>query len=642
MDYAVKAQTNQLLAGRYRMERLLGSGGFGAVYFAADERLHRPVAIKVCSTHRLPTYEAQAAAQLFQDEALTLARLRHPGLTAIWDYFNYEDDWYLVMEYVPGESLRALLRRVAGPLPQAEAFDYARQLCLVLRYLHCQQPPVVFRDLKPANIMVTPEGLLKLIDFGIARLFSPDKAADTVQFGTPGYAPPEQYGGQTEPRSDLYSLGVVLHEMLTGHNPATSPFALPPVRAINPALPEALETLIMRATALEIDERMATADEFCHELDAALRPTPAHSTSVLRIASASPVQRHTTSNGRQLWTPAPRTLPSRPESNGIGRTIMLLVMLTILLGSLGTGGYMLRTQIAPVIGALRQQTTTPLMPDDGVPDQIIFSAQTSDGSENLYELRDERTRPLTQFEANVHASQPVISPDGARIAFTKSTDTTSEVWVMDVDGSNQQPVLPGYFARSPAWSLDGQQLAVEVAEAGEVMRQHDIVLVDLQTGATRPLVATAAWEGGPAWSPDGAHIVYHASSSDTDCMQLFAISIQDGAVEQLTNLRGIQCQPQQDGDFWPAWSPDGTRIAFGRKLDGKEQLMLLNSDTKQVQIVDTGDAPAGHPRWSADGRHLLFKEGKGTATSLARLNFDTLRITPINTDQTGSHLADWR
>src|SRR3712207_1110289 len=124
MDYAMTTQPDVLLAGRYRMGHLLGSGGFGAVYLATDERLHRPVAIKVCSTRRLPPHEADEAARLFQSEALTLARLRHPGLTAIWDYFNHDDDWYLVMEYVPGETLRALLRRVDGPLPLAEAIDY--------------------------------------------------------------------------------------------------------------------------------------------------------------------------------------------------------------------------------------------------------------------------------------------------------------------------------------------------------------------------------------------------------------------------------------------------------------------------------------------------------------------------------------
>ena len=206
---AAMALTDQVITGRYQLGKLLGSGGFGAVYLAEDLRLQRPVAIKVCSTRQLPPEEVDAAARLFEQEALTLARLRHPGLTAVWDYFSQDDDYFLVMEYVPGETLRELLTRSGGCLPVPLSIDYTSQLCDVLRYLHTRPDPIVFRDLKPGNVMVTPAGELKLIDFGIARLFSTDKTSDTTQFGTPGYAPPEQYGGQTEPRSDIYSLSLI-------------------------------------------------------------------------------------------------------------------------------------------------------------------------------------------------------------------------------------------------------------------------------------------------------------------------------------------------------------------------------------------------------------------------------------------------
>ena len=273
---------DQVITGRYQLGKLLGSGGFGAVYRAEDLRLHRPVAIKVCSTRRLPPDEAAEAARLFEREALTLARLRHPGLTAVWDYFNQDDDWFLVMEYVPGDTLREVLARAGGPLPAPQALNYTSQLCDVLHYLHTQPEPVVFRDLKPGNIMVAPGGALKLIDFGIARLFSPGKAADTAQYATPGYAPPEQYGGQTEPRSDIYSLAAVTHQMLTGHNPATSPFALPPARAVNPALPQKIEAVLLRAMALEPADRFDTVKDFCDALRAATGPAATEATVPIR------------------------------------------------------------------------------------------------------------------------------------------------------------------------------------------------------------------------------------------------------------------------------------------------------------------------------------------------------------------------
>lgn len=640
------AQQQALLAERYQIGRLLGSGGFGAVYLATDERLHRPVAIKVCSTNRLPAHEASEAARLFQSEALTLARLRHPGLTAIWDYFHQDNEWYLVMEYVPGETLRDLLRRVGGPLPRAEAVEYARQLCTVLGYLHRQQPPIVFRDLKPGNIMVTPEGQLKLIDFGIARLFSPGKVADTSQFGTPGYAPPEQYGGQTEPRSDIYSLGVVLHQMLTGHNPTASPFALPPARSLNSTLPEHIETLITQATAYDLHQRVPTADEFCNALDRTIVHGPSYTAPIARVPS-QPTQVYQTgpTTSRPVWSPTPRALPSRPQtSHGMWRGIALIVLLMLLLGSLGVGAYLLKSQIAYYSRQLLDPLVVPAARSAALPTRTIFSGGQGD-NENLYLILDGETpRALTAFSAPIKASQPAISPDGKRVAFTRVTPTTSEVWVMDIDGRNQQRVALDYsFARSPEWAPNNTQLAVEVAEAGKAMSDNDIVIVDLQTGTTRPLVTSRAFEGGPTWSPDGTRIAYHAVSSETPCMQLFVVDVQTGVTSRLTDLRGEQCPPgSAGGDNWPHWSPDGKQIAFRRKLNGQERLAILTLADKRIETLNTGSLPARYPRWSPDGRYLLFEQQSNGQSSLARYDLRTTEVSKINTGYNTSRLADWR
>ncbi|HEX6290793.1 MAG TPA: protein kinase [Herpetosiphonaceae bacterium] len=641
------AQTAPLIAGRYQRGTLLGSGGFGAVYLATDERLQRPVAIKVCSTRRLPPDEAAEAAQLFQSEALTLARLRHPGLTAIWDYFNQDNDWYLVMEYVPGETLRDLLRRVAGPLPQAEALDYARQLCTVLTYLHSQYPPVVFRDLKPGNVMVTPEGQLKLIDFGIARLFSPDKAADTAQFGTPGYAPPEQYGGQTEPRSDIYSLGILLHQMLTGHNPTSSPFMLPPARSLNPAIPQSLETLIARATAYEIDDRVPSAEEFCRALDVAIaRPMSAMTAPVPRIAPTNTVPHATTGpiTSKQLWSPSPRQLPSRPRAGGPARGIVLILLLMVLLGSLGAGAYLLQSQIATFARDLfaTSAVSAPLSHEES--GLIVFSVRSDDGAENLYRKYDKKVRPLTSFQPGISASLPSISPDGKQIAFTRTASgSDQQVWLVDADGGSLRALLPNsQFARAPEWSPDGSTIVLEVATPGNEMRQHDLALVDVETGAMRLLVADTTWEGGPTWSPDGKQIAYHALSSGTGCMRLFVITVDSGHMEQLTGLSDEACGQKGDGAFWADWSPNGRYLAFGHKLRNVERLALLDTATKAVEILDTGALPAGHPRWSVDGKHLLFHQAHDDVLSLARYDLETGKTTPVDTSHSDSHLADWR
>jgi serine/threonine protein kinase len=231
----------------------------GVVYEAEDKRLGgRHCAIKEFSPEHLPLQDRAWAVQTFQQEAAILSQLSHPGLTNVTDYFAEGSNEYLVMELIEGGTLADQLDRArSGRLPQVEALDITRQLCGVLEYLHRRTPPIVFRDLKPANIMLTSQGQVKLIDFGIARLFKPGQAHDTISLGTPGYAAPEQYGGQgqTDPRSDIYSLGVVLHQMLTGYDPARTPFNLPLTRTLNGTVPPNIEAVIRKAVQVDPNQR---------------------------------------------------------------------------------------------------------------------------------------------------------------------------------------------------------------------------------------------------------------------------------------------------------------------------------------------------------------------------------------------------
>lgn len=254
------------LQNRYRIHRKIGGGGMGTVYLAEDTRLAgRRCAIKEMSPAALVPQDRSWATSAFRQEAQMLANLDHPGLTAVTDFFFELGNWYLVMDFVVGETLGDRLDRLPDRrLPLREALDITRQLCTVLEFLHGQKPPVVFRDLKPGNVMLTPEGEIKLIDFGIARFFKPGRSRDTVNLGTPGYAAPEQYGGkgQTDPRSDIYSLGVLLHEMLTGYDPQATPFNLPRPRSLAPAIPLPLEQVILRATQSDPDARFQNVDQF--------------------------------------------------------------------------------------------------------------------------------------------------------------------------------------------------------------------------------------------------------------------------------------------------------------------------------------------------------------------------------------------
>lgn len=261
----------QMLQNRYRIVRTLGGGGMGTVYLAEDIRLaHKPCAVKELLPDPRATLEEQMqAAEQFQREAAILAHLSHPNLPNVYDYFEEANQFYLVMDYIEGETLADRLRRSPQGLPPEEVVGWGVQLCNVLEYLHSQHPPVIFRDMKPANVMVTPQGEVKLIDFGVARLFDPGKRTDTLKMGTAGYAPPEQYAGQgqTTPRSDIYALGVTLHELLTGDDPTAHPFTFAPPHQLNRAISTALSAVVMRAVQLDPAARYPSARAFREALE---------------------------------------------------------------------------------------------------------------------------------------------------------------------------------------------------------------------------------------------------------------------------------------------------------------------------------------------------------------------------------------
>ena len=253
-----------LLRQRYRVLAQVGKGGFGAVYKAADTQLgHRVVAVKEMSQIGLTSQELGEATESFQREAMLLASLKHSNLPRVYDQFIEEGRWYLVMEFIEGETLETMLDRRGGRLPLEEALHLARELCAALSYLHTRQPPVIFRDLKPSNVMLTPDKQVYLIDFGIARHFKPGQVKDTIAFGSPGYAAPEQYGkAQTTPRADIYGLGALLHQLITGSDPSDVPFRFAPLPLF---CPDALQDLIRRMVDLDEQKRPETMEQVGQE-----------------------------------------------------------------------------------------------------------------------------------------------------------------------------------------------------------------------------------------------------------------------------------------------------------------------------------------------------------------------------------------
>ncbi len=251
-----------VLQRRYAIQRLIGGGGMGMVYLAHDQRLsNRPCAIKEMVDHFIDPQQRIEANDYFAREADTLAQLKHSAIPAISDRFDDQNRHYLVMEYVEGRNLEEEFAVRGGPLPEGLVIDIARQLCDVLGYLHGLVPPVIYRDMKPSNVMMTEKGRVVLVDFGIARLFK--AARKGTMIGTLGFAPPEQYQGIADPRSDIYSLGATLHYIVTGRDPEKfPPFSFPPVRELRPDISSNLAGSIDRALAYEMDGRPADIQEF--------------------------------------------------------------------------------------------------------------------------------------------------------------------------------------------------------------------------------------------------------------------------------------------------------------------------------------------------------------------------------------------
>jgi hypothetical protein len=266
-------QTGQVFNNRYRIVKLLGQGGFGAVYRAWDSNLNKPCALK---ENLDVSPEAQ---RQFTREATVLANLSHPNLPRVTDHFILPGQGqYLVMDFVEGDDLASILRQ-RGPIPPEQAIAWILQVADALIYLHTRQPPVVHRDIKPANIRLTPDGRAMLVDFGLVKIYNAQlRTTMGARAVTPGYAPPEQYGhGSTDARSDLYALGATLYNILTGQDPLESVQRMSgaqmrPVTQIIPRINPSVGVAIERAMRLDPNQRFQSVAEFKEALSASLAP----------------------------------------------------------------------------------------------------------------------------------------------------------------------------------------------------------------------------------------------------------------------------------------------------------------------------------------------------------------------------------
>ncbi len=253
-----------VIDGKYEILKELGRGGMSVVYLAMDKHLNKQWAVKEIKKRGSEKNDVIVINSLLA-EANLMKRLDHPSLPRIVDIIDNVVTIYIVMDYIEGESLDKILNEY-GAQPEELVINWAKQICDALSYLHSQKPPIIYRDMKPANVMLNPEGNIKIIDFGIAREYKEQNLADTTVLGTKGYAPPEQYSGQTDARSDIFALGMTMHHLLTGVDPRKGDRYVP-VRQWNPELSEGIEVIIDKCVQPAAENRYQSCSDLLYDLE---------------------------------------------------------------------------------------------------------------------------------------------------------------------------------------------------------------------------------------------------------------------------------------------------------------------------------------------------------------------------------------
>lgn len=259
-------EIGSIIDGKYKILNKVGQGGMSIVYLAMNEKANKQWAIKEVRKDGVKDFELIKQGLIVETDMLK--KLSHPSLPSIVDVIEDDDTFLIVMDYIQGNPLSKTLEEY-GAQSQENVVEWAKQLCDVLGYLHSRKPPIIYRDMKPANVMLKPDGSITLIDFGTAREYKSKNIADTTCLGTIGYAAPEQFGGmgQTDARTDIYCLGATLYHLVTGMNPCEPPYEIRPIRQINPALSSSLEKIIIKCTQRDPNARYQSCAELMYDLE---------------------------------------------------------------------------------------------------------------------------------------------------------------------------------------------------------------------------------------------------------------------------------------------------------------------------------------------------------------------------------------
>ncbi len=591
-------EAGSILHNRYRIEGQLGKGGMGAVYLAHDQTLGIKVAVKE-NLNLNPESERQ-----FKREASLLATLRHPNLPRVTDHFVLEGRQYLVMDYIEGVDLHARAAREEVSLE--EVLEWASAVADALHYLHTRTPPIIHRDVKPANIKLQPDGEVVLVDFGIAKIFDQEQTTTGARGMTPGYSPPEQYGsGRTDPRSDQFSLAATIYSLLTGHPPADSIERMlnneqfRPAKEINPAIPDSIDSAITRALSIGQADRYPTMGHFREALTAA-----PDEVSEITIQPAATTAVH-----------APPDLPgTQPETQRRGLLPWLAgagVVGVLLVG----GGIALAMVSGGFLSGGPRSTDTPPPPSP----TTVIAALASDTPQPTEPEPSETASPEPSATFVPTRPAPLLG-GGGRIAFVSNREDgrTLQVWTMNPDGSDPAQLTFGPGNKFwPSWSPDGRQILF-VADGGEDRFGNDLGLdvwvMNADGTSLKNITHSPGDDTEPDWSPDGTQIVF-ASDRVNDVQQVFTLEsscfslAEEDSCWSVNPVR-ISCTSEFCAvEFSPAWSPLGNTIAVAASINAAPGRIYLRDplggDPEQYdrrdRIIGASDLA-----WGPGGRLLAF------------------------------------
>jgi eukaryotic-like serine/threonine-protein kinase len=590
------SETGGSTVPRYRILGLVGIGGMGIVYRAEDTRLGRAVALKFLPPTLIPNPHAKMR---FLDEARAASGLDHPNICTIYEIGETpEGQLYLAMAFYEGETLR---RRLAnGPLPVAEALRIALQVAHGLAKAH--QHGIVHRDVKPANLMITKDGIVKILDFGIALL--PEQGSSAPLLGTPGYMSPEQERGEAvDARGDVWALGAVLHEMLTGWLPARSGREVGPSQE-GPTVPlpspkelPGINRLLSRMLAEEPADRYPDATALLADL-AALERTAADHEEARRPG------------------PARRRIPAKA-------VLLLLATLTIaavswLLWRIHQGAIAPDPSHATFLQLtdLSGKEWFPSLDPDG--NFLVYAKKVGDRS-RLFLQQVGGGKPLDLLsDSQEDDSQPALSPDGRQIAF-RSEREGGGIFRMSLMGESVSRVSELGF--NPAWSPNGKEILFATDEVyNPQIRLHSpskIFRFNLETGQQRLVHTGDADAVQPTWSPHGYRIAYWGISSSGKRV-IWTIPAGGGEAVQVTEGEAT--------DWNPVWSPDGRYLYFASDRNGTINLRRVPIDERSGRAGDSEPVPTPAQAsmlfsLSRDGKRIAYTTDE-TRTTLEKVAFD--------------------